>query len=102
MRQPHRGARLDNAQTFIHHHHDDTMKPKTFADRLRAERERLNLSQAECAALLPPLSGRMIAKWEGGGGEPPEWVQPLIFEKLRRHKPRAGGSFNKPGNPGRD
>lgn len=73
-----------------------------FARQLRAERERLNLSQSECAALLPPLSVRTLQTWEHGSRVPPDWAQPLILSVLRRYKPRKSGSFNKPGQPAKD
>ena len=73
---------------------------KTFAQQIRAERERLNLSQPETAALIPHLSHRMIAKWEAGGGEPPLWAQALLLAALAKAKPRKKtGHFGKPGNP---
>ena len=71
----------------------------TFSDLLRAERARLNLSQTECAALIPPLPVRTLQCWEIAQRTPPDWAQPLILAHLRRHKPRPAGRHRNPAKP---
>lgn len=71
----------------------------TFPSQLRSERSRLNLSQTEAAALIPPLSVRVWQKWEGAAATPPPWAQRLILAHLARQRPRKTGHFEKPGNP---
>lgn len=75
------------------------MSEKTFAEELLAERERLDLNQAACAALFTGLSVGTLRNWETGRNTPPEWAQPLLLDFLRRRKPAKEGSFVKRGRP---
>ena len=70
---------------------------KPFSSILRAARARLNLSQTECARLIPPLSVRVLQNWERGRNTPPEWAQPLIIYALEVERPNPDGHFAKPG-----
>lgn len=77
----------------------------TFGARLRAERERLNLSQEEAAALFCGLDGRELLSlgtwrgWECDRRTPPELVQYLVLKYLASARPRKTGSFNARGRP---
>jgi len=59
-----------------------SMKRNPFAQSLVDFRTRYNLTQVQCAALIPHLSVRMIEKWESEGSEPPPWVQLLLIDAL--------------------
>lgn len=78
---------------------------KTFAEKIRAERKRLNLSQEEAAALfrddhgvslLPVASWR---EWEYGRRVPPPLLQHFLMQFLARQKPDKNGSWDKRGRP---
>lgn len=57
----------------------------SFAKKFKAIRKRLGLTAAQAAqAINPALSRRTVESWEGGLREPPEWVQALIFERLKK------------------
>ena len=72
----------------------------SFSDQLRSERQRLNLSQSEAAALIPHLSHRLLQEWEAGRKTPPVWAQALMLAALANAKPRKKtGHFGRPGNP---
>jgi len=57
---------------------------------LRAERERLGLTQEETRAILWGMPHRTYQDIESGRREPPEWVMSAILEKLARRKSSAG------------
>ena len=58
------------------------MQINSFADALSSFRFCHNLSQLECAALIPYLSVRSLEKWERGASSPPLWSQCLILDAL--------------------
>jgi len=60
----------------------------SFADDLKAERERLSLSRAEAAALLRDLSASWIDKAESGVRAPHVWMQAEALRRLRSIKNR--------------
>ena len=53
-----------------------------FADKLRAERARLGLSQQALSKTLG-VPKRTIENWEGGVNSPPEWAEKLLLERLK-------------------
>lgn len=57
--------------------------PNTFGAELRAERERIGLSQINAARLFDDLLNRDISAWETGIRTPPPYTQKLILDKLR-------------------
>ena len=59
-----------------------SMQINSFADALSSFRLCHNLSQLECAALIPYLSVRSLEKWERGASAPPLWSQCLILDAL--------------------
>ena len=59
-----------------------SMQVNSFADALTSFRLCHNLSQLECAALIPYLSVRSLEKWERGASAPPLWSQCLILDAL--------------------
>jgi len=63
------------------------MNVKEFAARLKAERARLNLTQAECAEYLG-VDVRTINGWENGA-RPSGLTQAGVFAKLSSAKPVA-------------
>ena len=58
------------------------MQINSFADAISSFRLCHNLSQLECAALIPYLSVRSLEKWERGASAPPLWSQCLILNAL--------------------
>ena len=58
------------------------MQINSFADAISSFRLCHNLSQLECAALIPYLSVRSLEKWERGASSPPLWSQCLILDAL--------------------
>ena len=58
--------------------------------RLRAERERLELTQKEIEALLWGMPHRTYQDIEAERRVPPEWVMLAILEKLSKRKFLAG------------
>lgn len=60
----------------------------SFADKLKSERSRLGLSQAELAALLD-VSKSAVEKWEYGTKTPISIAQEGALARLRRTKKRA-------------
>ena len=58
------------------------MQVNSFADAISSFRLCHNLSQLECAALIPYLSVRSLEKWERGASSPPLWSQCLILNAL--------------------
>lgn len=81
------------------------MKTKTFAEQLRAERKRLNLSQEEAASLFvdsmkaPLLPVATWREWEYGRRNPPPLLQHFMLHFLARQKPDKDGSWDKRGRP---
>lgn len=59
-----------------------SMQINSFADAINSFRLCHNLSQLECAALIPYLSVRSLEKWERGASAPPLWSQCLILDAL--------------------
>ena len=51
--------------------------------RLRAERERLGLTQAQMCALLWGMPARTYQDIEAGRRKPPGWVMKAILEKIK-------------------
>lgn len=75
----------------------------SWADRCRAMRARLGLSQAQFARRLSggkkqSLSVRIVQEWEGGRRKPPGWVQRLIQREVHntKDKPNAKGDSQSP------
>lgn len=56
----------------------------TFAEKLKAERLRLGLTQAECAELLE-ISKRALEEWESGNRVPLVVAQEGALARLERH-----------------
>lgn len=63
------------------------MKKFSFADTLKAERARLNLTQLECAQFLG-VDVRSVNAWENGS-VPPPLTQAGALVKLKDAKPVA-------------
>ena len=60
-----------------------------FAEKLKAERERLGLTQAEAAAALgPKVSFEAVSKWERGLSTPAPNTQEGALARLRALKPK--------------
>ena len=55
----------------------------TFAKKFKAARGERSQETA-AAAISPKLSVRTLQEWESGRRAPPEWVQHLVLEKLKR------------------
>lgn len=55
--------------------------------RLRAERQRLGLTQGQMEALLWGMPHRTYQDIEAGRRVPPPWVMTAIFERLAKRKP---------------
>jgi hypothetical protein len=49
---------------------------------LASFRTRYNITQAQCASLIPHLSVRSLQQWECGARVPPLWSQRLILDAL--------------------
>lgn len=58
-----------------------------FAKAIKAERERLGLTQAECAVILD-VSERKLWAWERGRLEPSKTEQHGVLPILQKSKPR--------------
>ena len=56
---------------------------------LRAERERLGLTQGQIEALLWGMPHRTYQDIEAERRVPPPWVMTAIFERLSKRKPAA-------------
>jgi DNA-binding transcriptional regulator YiaG len=57
----------------------------TFADTIRSERQRLNLTQAEAAAVLE-VPARTLWEWEHGKTTPLPVAQEGVIARLKRAK----------------
>lgn len=57
----------------------------SFAEKLKSERERLGLTQAQAASLLS-IAKRTYCDWEYGITTPPEVAQEGAFARLRAMK----------------
>lgn len=57
----------------------------TFAENLKAERQRLGLNQSEAAALLD-VSFEALSKWERGLSTPAEITQEGALARLKKAK----------------
>ena len=55
--------------------------------RLRAERERLGLTQGQIEALLWGMPHRTYQDIEAERRVPPPWVMAAVFERLAKRKP---------------
>ncbi len=64
----------------------------TFADQLKPERKRLNLTQAEAATILE-VSKSTLEKWEAGQKSPKALTREGALARLARLQP-AGDSQN--------
>ncbi len=65
-----------------------------FAAALRAQRQRLGLTQTQLGSLLPddtgkPLPLRTVQDWEGGQRQPPGYAKRLILRVLAAVTPKA-------------
>jgi hypothetical protein len=58
----------------------------SFADQLKAERERLGLTRAQASAILRDVSASWIDKAESGVREPHVWMQAEALRRLRVRK----------------
>ena len=58
----------------------------TFAQQLKAERERLGMTRAGAAAVLKDVSESWIVKAEGSLREPHLWMQAEALRRLRAQK----------------
>ena len=59
----------------------------TFAEQLKAERQRLGLTQAQCAELLS-MSKRWVEEAEAGRSDPPQITQEGALARLKRRRPQ--------------
>ena len=60
----------------------------TFAAKIKSERERLGLTQAEAIKLLGDISFEALSKWERGLSIPHEITQEGALARLRKAKAR--------------
>ena len=80
----------------------------TFAQQIRAERQRLNLSQEEAAALFvdahktPLLPVSTWRDWEYRRRAPMPLLQHFVLQFLEKQKPDKEGSWDKRGRPSRE
>jgi predicted transcriptional regulator len=58
----------------------------SFAEELKAERERLGLTRAQASAVLRDVSASWIDKAESGVREPHPWMQAEALRRLRAQK----------------
>jgi transcriptional regulator with XRE-family HTH domain len=58
----------------------------SFAEQLKAERERLGLTRAQASAILRDVSASWIDKAESGIREPHPWMQAEALRRLRAQK----------------
>ena len=65
----------------------------TFGQRLKAEQNRLGVSQKEICSILYNLPIRSLQSWYRGERSPPRWVQEIIIFYLRQKKSKESNNL---------